>query len=321
MKPGQSLLAAKVLLSIGLIWYVAAKFDLKQGLTEFRHVTAGWLVAICFLYYLQVLAAGLRIREFLDVMGARISLPRSLDATLVGYFFSQTFISFVGGDAMRVYRISQHAIPLALTAKAVVLDRASGFASQVLLIVVALPFALPLMQDPAMRLSLVLLVALALAGAVAVILVSKLPEHLRRLRALDAIADVSGRVLKRIGTPKGAAAFFGYSIAINLLNIVIFFAIAKGLNIAVGLFHCLVLLPPVFFISMLPISISGWGVREAAAILALGLVGIPASQALAVSVTFGLGLMLISLPGGAIWIISRRRRPTVREPSDAKNQV
>jgi uncharacterized membrane protein YbhN (UPF0104 family) len=318
MKLRQALLIAKVVLSIALIWYVANRFDLEQGLAELRHMTAGWLIALAILYYLQLLVAALRFREFLEVMGAPVALPRTIDASFIGYFFSQTFISFVGGDAMRVYRISQYGIPLASAAKAVVLDRASGFAGQVLLIVLALPFALPLMQDSAMRLSLLLLVAFALAGAIAVILVSKLPQGLRRLKALDAIGDVSGRVLKRIGTPKGAAAFFGYSVVINLLNILLFFAIARALNVALELYHCLILLPPVFFMSMLPISISGWGVREGAAILALGLVGIPATQALAVSVTFGLGLMLISLPGGEILIVCGRRRPTTREASDAK---
>lgn len=314
-------LIAKVVLSIALISYVAMRFDLAQGLAQLRHITGQWLFGVFALYFVQLSLVALRFREFLDVMGARVGILRALDASLIGYFFSQTFISFVGGDAMRVYRISQHGIPLGLTAKAVVLDRASGFAAQVLLILVALPFALPLMQDPTMRLSLLLLVAFAFAGAFAVILASRLPQGLRRLKALDAIGDVSGRVLKRIGTPKGAAAFFGYSAAINLLNIVLFFAIAKGLNVELELSHCFILLPPVFFISMLPISIAGWGVREGAAILALGLVGVPAAQVLAVSVTFGLGLMLISLPGGAIWIASRRRRPTIREASDAKNQV
>jgi glycosyltransferase 2 family protein len=315
------LLITKVVLSLGLLWYVAAKFDLQQGLTELRNISVTWLFAIFALYSVQLLVAALRFREFLHVMGAEMPLLRCLDATLIGYFFSQTFISFVGGDAMRVYRISQYAIPLVLTAKAVVLDRASGFAGQVLLIVLTLPFALPLIQDPVMRLSLLLLVAFALAVGAGVILVSRLPQGVRRLKALNAIADVSGRVLKRISTPKGAAAFFGYSLAINLLNILIFFAIANALNVGVGIFECLILLPPVFFISMLPISISGWGVREGAAILAFGLLGIPATEALAVSVTFGLGLILISLPGGAIWITTRRKRPTVREVSDAKNQV
>jgi glycosyltransferase 2 family protein len=315
------LLIAKLLLSIGLVWYVAAKFDLKEGLVELRNITGAWLFAIFALYYLQLLIAGLRFREFLEVMGEQISVLRSIDAMLIGYFFSQTFISFLGGDAMRVYRVSQYAVPFVTTAKAVVLDRASGFAGQVLLIVLVLPFALPLIRDRGMRLSLLLLVVFALAAALAVILVAKLPAYLRKLKVLDAISDVSGRVLKKIATPKGAAAFFGYSLAISLLNIAIFFVIAQGLNIPLGILQCVILLPPVFFISMLPISISGWGIREGAAILALGLVGIPASQALAVSVTFGLGLILVSLPGGAIWIVTRRKRPTIREASDAQNQV
>jgi glycosyltransferase 2 family protein len=313
------LLIAKLLLSIGLVWYVAAKFDLQEGLTDLRNITGAWLFAIFALYYLQLLVAGLRFREFLEVMGTQISVFRSIDAILIGYFFSQTFISFLGGDAMRAYRVSQHAIPFVTTAKAVVLDRASGFAGQVLLIVLVLPFALPLVQDGGMRLSLLLLVTLALAGALGVVFVAKLPAGLRRFKAVDAIADVSGRVLRRIGTPKGAAAFFGYSLAISLLNIVIFFAIAKGLDIPLGILQCLILLPPVFFMSMLPISISGWGIREGAVILALGLIGIPATQALAASVTYGLGLILISLPGGAIWVITRRKRPTIREADDAKN--
>jgi uncharacterized membrane protein YbhN (UPF0104 family) len=315
----RALIVGKVLLSLGLLWYVAAKFELAQGLSGLRNISGSWLFATFVLYYFQLLVAGLRFREFLQVMGAATSLLRSIDATLIGYFFSQTFISFVGGDAMRVYRISQHATPFALAAKAVVLDRASGFAGQVLLIVLTLPFALPLIQDGRMRLSLVLIVGAAFALALCLIIASRLPASLRKMRPLEAIADVSGRVLRRIVTPKGAAAFFGYSLIINMLNVLIFFTIARGLNLAIGIQDCLVLLPPVFFMSMLPISISGWGVREGAAILALSLVGIPATEALAVSVAFGLGLILISLPGGALWVVTRRPRPTIPDVSDAKN--
>jgi uncharacterized membrane protein YbhN (UPF0104 family) len=315
------LLLAKLLMSIGLVWYVAAKFDLQKGLTGLGNIGAKWLFTTLALYCLQTLLVALRLREFLRVMDARVGLWRSLDATLIGYFFSQTFISFVGGDAMRVYRISRYGVPLAPAAKAIVLDRASGFAAQMLLIVVATPVALPLIEDRFMRVSLLLLVAFGLAAGASTILISRLPESLRSLKALDAIADVSGRVLRRISTPKGAAAFFGYSLAISALNVLIFFSIAKGLNVAIGLVECFALLPPVFLMSMLPISISGWGVREGAAILAFGLLGIAATDALAVSVMFGLGLILISLPGGALWIVTRRGRPTVREGSDAKNQT
>jgi hypothetical protein len=319
MKLRHLLLIAKIALSVGLVWYVANKFDLRQALGQLRSMAPVWLLAIFSLYYLQLVAAALRLREFLGVMGAAVGLVRCIDAALIGYFFSQTFISFVGGDAMRIYRISQSGTSLATTMKAVVLDRASGFAGQVLLILLVLPFAIPRIEDPKMRLSLVVIVLAALFGALAMVLAAMLPHAWRRFKPVNALADVSARVLRRISTPKGAAAFFGYSLVINLLNIVIFYALAQGLSVSLTFLDCLVLLPPVFFISMLPISISGWGVREGAAILALGLAGVPATAALAISVSFGIGLILVSLPGGALFVLTRRRRPTLREASDAKN--
>jgi len=39
---------------------------------------------------------------------------------------------------------------------------------------------------------------------------------------------------------------------------------------------------------------------------ALGLVGVPTHQSLALSVCFGLCLVVISLPGAVIWLMSRR---------------
>jgi len=317
MKTREAVFVAKLALSIGLIWYVASKFELQQALTQVRNLTPGWLLLIIALYYVQLSIAALRFREFLGVFGIDFSFGRAVDTTLIGYFFSQTFISFVGGDAMRILRAGRYVASLQIPAKAVVLDRASGFASQVVLILLVLPFALPRMPEPAMRLSLLLLVGAAIGGAAAVVLVARLPGAFRQFKIFGAVADIAGRVLHRISTPRGFAAFFGYSLAINLCNIFLFFTFGTALGINLEFLDCLVLLPPVFFISMLPISVSGWGVREGAAIIALGVAGVAASDALAISVSYGLGLILISLPGGALWLFGRRKSARTPEAADA----
>jgi len=77
----------------------------------------------------------------------------------------------------------------------------------------------------------------------------------------------------------------------------------------------MVLVPPVLLISMLPISVAGWGVREGAMVVALNLVGAPAHQSLALSICFGLCLVAISLPGGVLWFISRRQIPADSDPA------
>jgi hypothetical protein len=48
-------------------------------------------------------------------------------------------------------------------------------------------------------------------------------------------------------------------------------------------------------------------------IVALGLIGVPASQSLALSISYGLCLVAISLPGGVLWFISRQRQPNSEE--------
>ena len=66
---------------------------------------------------------------------------------------------------------------------------------------------------------------------------------------------------------------------------------------------CLVLIPPIVLVSTIPISIAGWGVREAAMITLLALVGVAEADAFVLSVLFGLLTFGLSLPGGIVWII------------------
>jgi uncharacterized membrane protein YbhN (UPF0104 family) len=53
----------------------------------------------------------------------------------------------------------------------------------------------------------------------------------------------------------------------------------------------------VFLVTIIPISIGGWGVRETAMVAPLGQVGVANADALLCSVLFGLAQVLASLPG------------------------
>jgi uncharacterized membrane protein YbhN (UPF0104 family) len=72
-------------------------------------------------------------------------------------------------------------------------------------------------------------------------------------------------------------------------------------------FDCLVLMQPVALITALPISIGGWGAREAAMVGLLGLVGVPASAAFVLSVQVGILTTLVALPGGVLWLLLKER--------------
>jgi hypothetical protein len=58
--------------------------------------------------------------------------------------------------------------------------------------------------------------------------------------------------------------------------------------------------PVLLLAHILPISIGGWGVREAAAVALLGMTGVDATSALLVSIMFGVRLVLATLPGRVV---------------------
>jgi hypothetical protein len=53
---------------------------------------------------------------------------------------------------------------------------------------------------------------------------------------------------------------------------------------------------------MIPVSIAGWGVREASMIVALSYAGVGAADAFAISVAFGLINVIAGIPGGIFWL-------------------
>jgi hypothetical protein len=56
---------------------------------------------------------------------------------------------------------------------------------------------------------------------------------------------------------------------------------------------------------VVPISFAGWGVREGAAILTFGLVGVSPEDALSISVMLGVVLALHGIPGGILWLFNK----------------
>jgi hypothetical protein len=81
---------------------------------------------------------------------------------------------------------------------------------------------------------------------------------------------------------------------------------AYGIEASLALWFSII--PLSVIASAIPVSLNGWGVREAV-ILALGApMGLPAAEALLVSVTLGVLNMIASLPGAVVILQGRRAR-------------
>lgn len=301
-----AILVLKLAVSIGLVWFAFSNIDVTSTWATLRAIAPAAIVGALVLLSIQLMMGALRLRALLGGLGTRYRTAAALEVALIGAFFSQTMVSFVGGDAMRIWRIIRSRISVAVAAKSVLFDRVAGFAGLFVLMLAATPFLVRIIPTPEMLAGQALIVLAALAAVAGVFVLRRVPGILPQGRPVAIAQDVVDSGLAIWRSRRGAWLVIGLSIAIQLMNVLVLYVIGDGLGIRFSFVDGLLLFPTVLFLSMLPISVAGWGVREGAMVTALGLVGVPGHQSLALSVCFGLCLVAISLPGGAIWLLSRR---------------
>ena len=301
------ILATKIALSAGLVWYAFSKVDVGSAMEYLRNISAFAIVAALALLFVQMVIAALRLRELLMLLGATCDVIGAVDVVMIGAFFSQTMISFIGGDAMRIWRIVRSSTPVGVATRSILFDRAAGFMGLIILTLLGLPLLLQVIKQPELRLGLLIAMAAFMCGFVFFLSLRNMPAMFRRWRIFKMIADFATEAMALSRNKKGVTALLGLSLTIHFLNVVILYIIAQSLSIEITFLNSLVLFPPVLFMSMLPISVAGWGVREGAMVVALNMVNVPAHQSLALSICFGLCALAISLPGGVLWFYTRNQ--------------
>jgi uncharacterized membrane protein YbhN (UPF0104 family) len=139
----------------------------------------------------------------------------------------------------------------------------------------------------------------AAGGVLALLLLRLTPRPLLKFRITRWVADLSAVLGRTIASGFGPKAL-SLGTACNLINVLVIYGLFTALGAPVSALDCLVLVPFPLLLSLLPISVGGWGVREGAMVVAFALVGVSTETTLAVSVLFGLILLVWSIPGGFI---------------------
>jgi hypothetical protein len=155
---------------------------------------------------------------------------------------------------------------------------------------------------------------LLLAGAFGLLLAPRIAPLLARWRYsgwLGALALDSRDVL--LG-PKGPR-ILGIGCLIHVLTIAVIWSIGRAQGLVLPVTDAAVLFAVILGVTLVPISIGGWGLRELAVISLLGNHGIAPERALLFSVCFGFVLAISSLPGAVAWLFyafSPSWRPAAR---------
>lgn len=292
----------------GFLLYFALNFvNIGTVTSRLSRIEPGWLALGMLALAVQILLLAIRWRQVVIQCGVELPLPTMFRISMIALFFNQTLPSSVGGDAMRIWLIGKQA-NWRIATYSVLLDRVIGVVALAALVVACLPWTLQLVSDPIGRTAL-LVIGFGSLGAGAAF-VSLAWEQLRILqrwsptRHLAASAKVAVTIIRSRHT---LVTIFALSILIHLMTAVAAWCAARSVSANLSFLHSLFLVLPVVLVSIVPISIAGWGVREGAMVAAFAYAGLPQSDGLIVSLLFGAGNLLMGAIGGLIWIAYRPR--------------
>ena len=298
----------KILISAALLYFSLRKINLADLVSRLNVSSLGWIGLAIAVTFLQIFVGVLRWREISAECGAPLETRQAMRFNLIGSFFNQTLPSSIGGDAVRLWLVARAGAGWRAATYSIFVDRAIGLIALAIIIVASLPWSYHLIGDPNGRSALLLVDFAALAGGLGFLVLGILPwPWLKRwwgTHHVHACAVIANRVIfSRDRGPKIAA----YSILVHVLAVVIAWCVVQSIAAPVMFGQIFQLVPPVMLITMLPISIAGWGVREATMGLAFGYAGLMTNEGVNVSLLFGAVYFIVGAFGGLVWIFSAEK--------------
>src|SRR4029079_13994345 len=103
-------------------------------------------------------------------------------------------------------------------------------------------------------------------------------------------------------TPAALAGCFAGAVLVQAILVRFYVAIARSMQIPIGFAELAVIVPVSFIVQMIPLSVNGFGVREATFGFYFTRLGLPLESALLVSFMGAALVMLFSLTGGVAYL-------------------
>ena len=298
--------------SAALLYFVLRSIDLTALAERVTSMNPAWLALALVVYAAQQMIGVWRWDRLLRAQHVEVAKNKLAESIWVSMFFNNFLPSNIGGDVVRITDTAPEAGSKTLATTVVLVDRALGLTALLVVAAVGAFFAwLTGRYVPGSR-WLWLACGGLIASAIFVIAMPDFVSHLLApLRALNkpwvtTRAQRLEEAVMRFGkAPAVLAGAFGAAIVVQITIVAFYLLTARGLSVPLPLLLGAVLIPVSLAVQMAPISINGFGVREAVFAFFFRRFGLPADAAVALSLVSTGMVMALSLVGGLLFVKRR----------------
>ncbi len=307
LRPGRrTIRIVQLLVSLALLAVLWQAVGGADALSSLARADPRWLALAWIALTLQTLLSALRWKVTARRLGQRFTVRKAIGEYYLSQFVNQSLPGGMVGDVGRAVR-ARHQAGLMRATQGVVFERLSG--QVVIFVVMAVAFFVTYLAPGGLywplwvRSIIVPLILIGLGAPVIFWLGGLLPGPQRR--ALDSLWSALHQSLLARDV-FGWQVVLGTATAACTLSAFAFCARATGTELSLA--EVLGIVPLILFTMLIPISVSGWGLREGAAAALFPLAGASAAAGLAASIAYGLIFVSVLLPG-ILPLLRSRRKP------------
>ena len=298
--------------SAALLYFVLRSIDLPAFWERVKSMNPAWILLALAAYAFTQSIAVWRWNRLLRAQHIEVERRRLTESIWVSMFFNNFLPSNIGGDVVRIADTAPAAGSKTLAMTVILVDRVLGLTALVIIAASgALVATLLGVHIPGAR-WLWLASALGAAAAISVIAMPQLVGHaLMPVRALnkpwltERAQRLEDAVIRFRNAPAAVAGAFAGAMVVQITLVAFYLLTAEGLSVPLPIFLGAVLIPVSLVVQMAPVSINGFGVREAVFAFFFRRFGLPTDAAVALSLVSTGMVMGLSLVGGFFFL--RRR--------------
>jgi glycosyltransferase 2 family protein len=317
----------KAALTVAMIAVIVTQINVRAVLERFTTLPMSVVVACLAIAFAQVILLTYRWSLVSRLTGVRQPFGELLRGMMACQFFSQGLPASIGGDALRIWWLARLGVQVRRATKNVLTDRIAGLISLLALNLCAIPLLVWLIGQSRIAAGVALVIVVGGVGLVAfagrrgrrltiwVLMRLRQSTTVRRRRTalLRWFVSMQSSVSRLFRPWDGFLALL-WGVVIHLFPILLCLILARQAGYQLAFLQLCAVLPSVMLISYLPISIGAWGVREGGMLVGLGILGVPADDAVFVGVALGAFGLASALAGALIWFLTPAPRALEQKP-------
>jgi glycosyltransferase 2 family protein len=283
-------------------------------LAALTYVQPGMVLVTAVVGASGVVLSAYQWRSLLRAEQLHLDLADLINLYMIGIAFNHVLPSGMGGDAVKALQLGRKTSNSAGSTSAVVMCRVTGFLGMLLIAVPALIiWHAHFSFDLALWFILLsVCIAVGISGALLATLLLPATADGRWVprRILTPLIRIGDAMCVSMTRPRPVSAAIAYGFVFWAVAILNCYGYAIALRLDVPFYFFCLVVPLISMISMLPVAINGFGLRENAFVMVFSTVHVPSASALLLALLLDVQSLCLAIAGGLIYLLSHRASPT-----------